>query len=88
MDNPRSSSFLNPDEILVQEVSGSKIIGRDHIGKSANKQGQNVPRINLDGIKESPMVIDNSQMSPEANQFEYEYHSADKGAGAAIETSM
>jgi hypothetical protein len=34
------------------------------------------------------MVIDNSQMSPEANQFEYEYHSADKGAGAAIETSM
>jgi hypothetical protein len=39
MDNPRSSSFLNPDEILVQEVSGSKIIGRDHIGKIANKQG-------------------------------------------------
>jgi hypothetical protein len=34
------------------------------------------------------MVIDHSQMSPEANQFEYEYHSADKGAGAAIETSM
>ena len=47
-----------------------------------------MPRINLDGLKDSPMVIDHSQNSPDANQYEYEYHSADKGGGAAIETSM
>ena len=33
------------------------------------------------------MVIDHHVNSPN-NQFEYEYHSAEKGAGAAIETSM
>ena len=51
-------------------------------------QNANVPRINLDGLKESPMIIDHSQISPEGNQYEYEYHSADKGNVAAIETSM
>jgi hypothetical protein len=47
-----------------------------------------MPRINLDGLKDSPMVIDHCQSSPDANHYEYEYHSAEKGGGAAIETSM
>ena len=35
------------------------------------------------------MKIDHSQSSPENKDFEYDYHSAEKGgAGAAIETSM
>ena len=40
-------------------------------------------------VQASPMRIDRSQLTPENNQFEYEYHSADKNApGAAIQTSM
>ncbi len=34
------------------------------------------------------MIIDHSQNSQDGNQFEYDYHSADKRGGAAIETSM
>lgn len=85
------------------QSSSGPVIGRDpgtfgkqavksgnKLGNYSNNGGVAVPRINLGNIKESPMKIDHSQTSPDnANQYEYEYHSADKGPGAAaIETSM
>lgn len=51
-------------------------------GKTANK-GAEIPIINLNSLnnlKESPMIIDDSQASPGDKQdfAEYEYHSAEK----------
>lgn len=62
-------------------------------GKTTNK-GAEVPIINLNNLnnmKESPMIIDDSQASPGDKQdfAEYEYHSAEKnGQAPAIETSI
>lgn len=62
-------------------------------GKNAGKT-PDVPSINLNQLKnlrESPMIIDDSQASPDNKQdfAEYEYHSADKpGQTPAIDQSM
>jgi hypothetical protein len=63
-----------------------------HTNKKSAMKAPHVPAIDLNNIKESPMIIDDSQASPtdKNQQFaEYDYHSAEKGGQApAIETSM
>jgi hypothetical protein len=61
------------------------------VGKSGLLKDK-LPPINLNNLKQTPMAIDDSQVSPgeKAQDFpEYEYHSADKaGKAPVIETSI
>ena len=59
--------------------------------KKGKKDGSFLPPINIKKAKETPMIIDKGSPSQQSNSkdFEYNYHSADKGGVAAqIETSM
>ncbi len=63
----------------------------DYGSRKPNKKSF-LPPIDIKKAKEVPMIIDPSNQSPNHNSnskdFEYNYHSADKGGVAQIDTSM
>ena len=87
---PSVTQFNNAMAPTPIDGTGHKSNGGVAAGyKSGKKERAEV----LNEMKDSPMVIDNSQASPGDNKeqdFEYDYHSAGKGPGGApaIETSI
>lgn len=85
------------EEVTVSQFKDGTMQPIDATGNKSNgayksNKKDPLPAVALNHLRESPMIIDNSQASPDNKEqdFEYDYHSAGKGpsGGPAIETSI